>query len=230
MQVHADRPDLHSCVQRLKNTYPNCVVTGSERILKIPFPADVAAGVENSTKGILQTLRIVCQAANLNLSQETKERSSPIGSAPRVRVIESAISRLRETLRHVPNQVKPHLLHFEMSCLNPSDRLDIGGHALFDSLVLVVDGGKSQVNHFVYQHPVRRKLGRSSLLTDTYGDSPSSFAECHAVADTSPIEGSDPNQDSMHGKAAEIRRNALSSRFDPEKNVLHRHLQVGSLD
>src|SRR5260370_25060582 len=180
-------------------------------------------------KGIIQTLRIVCPAAKFKLSQDAKERSSPIGSAPRVRVIESAISRLRETLRHVPNQVKPHLLHFEMSCLNPSDRLDIGGNALFDPVVLVVDGGKSPGNPFGYQHPIRRQLGRSSLLTDTYGDSPSSFAKCHAVADTSSIERSDPNQDSRHGKAAVIRRNAHSSRFDPKKNVLHLHFQAVSL-
>src|SRR5260370_8230105 len=117
-----------------------------------------------------------------------------------------------------------------MSWLNPSDRLDIGGNALFGAGVRVVGGGKSQGNHFVYQHPVRRKLGRRSLVTDTYGDSPSSFAKCHAVPDTSSIERSDPNQDSRHGKAAVIRRNALSSRFYPEKNVLHQHLQVCSLD
>jgi hypothetical protein len=68
VQVHAHRLVFHFGVQRLKNTYPDRAVSGSQGILKIPFLPDVAACVENAKKGILQTLRIVCLAANLNVS------------------------------------------------------------------------------------------------------------------------------------------------------------------
>src|SRR5260370_228968 len=230
MQVHADRLVLHSCVQRLKNTYPNCAVTGSERILKIPFLPDVAAGVENAAKGMLQTLRIVCLAANLNVSQEAKQRSSPVGSPPSVCVIQSAISCVRETLRHIPNQIKPHLLRFEMSRLNPSDRFDIGSNALFDPMMIIVHSRKSQVNHFMGQHPVRRKLGRRSLVADAYGDSPSSISKLPTVPDASSFERSDPNQGLRHRTEAVIRRHTLSSRFDPAKNILYRHAQGAPFD
>ncbi len=54
VQVHAHRLVFHFCVQRLKNNYPDRAVSGSQGILKIPFPPDVAAGVENATKGILR--------------------------------------------------------------------------------------------------------------------------------------------------------------------------------
>jgi hypothetical protein len=68
VQVHPHRLVFHFCVQRLENTYADRAVSGSQGILKIPFLPDVAAGVENATKGIFQTLRIVCLAANLNVS------------------------------------------------------------------------------------------------------------------------------------------------------------------
>jgi hypothetical protein len=58
-------------------------------------------------------------------------------------VIKSAISNLREALGHVPNKIKPHLLRFKMSCVNPSDRFDVGGDPLFDPMVLFVHGRKS---------------------------------------------------------------------------------------
>ena len=58
VQVHAHRLVFHFFVQRLKNTYPDRAVSGSQGILKIPFLPDVAADVENATKGILQTLAL----------------------------------------------------------------------------------------------------------------------------------------------------------------------------
>src|SRR5258707_5155417 len=179
---------------------------------------------------MLQTLRIVCLAANLNVSQKAKQRSSPVGSPPSMSVIQSAISSLGETLRHVPNQIKPHLLHSELPRLNPSDRFDIGSNPFFDPMMLFIHGGKSEVNHFMGQHPVRRKLGRRSLVADAYGDSPSSIAKRPTVADASSFERSDPNQDLRHGKAAVIRRHTLSSRFGPAKNILHRHAQGAAFD
>src|SRR5258708_3312529 len=82
IQVHAHRLVFHSCVQRLKNSHAHCAVSGSERILEIPFLPDVTTGVEYAAKGMLQTLRVVCLAANLNVGQQAKQRSSPIGSPP----------------------------------------------------------------------------------------------------------------------------------------------------
>jgi hypothetical protein len=73
-------------------------------------------------------------------------------------VIESAIPSLREALGHVPNKIRPHLLCFKMSSVNPSDRLNIGSDPLFYPIVLFVYGGKCQVNHFVGQHPVGGEL------------------------------------------------------------------------
>jgi len=66
-QVHAYRLVFHFCVQRLKNIHSDRAISGSQGILKTPLCPDVAAGVENATKGMLQTLRIVCLAANLNV-------------------------------------------------------------------------------------------------------------------------------------------------------------------
>src|SRR5882762_6833605 len=94
---------------------------------------------------------------------------------------------------------------------------DIGGYSLFDPMMVFVHGGKSQVNHFVGQHPVRGKFRRNSLVAEAYGDSSSSIAKCHAVADPSSFEKSDSNQDSRHGKAAIIGRHGLSGRFNPEE-------------
>src|SRR6266446_1031132 len=68
IQVHTHRLVFHSGVQRLKNVHPNREVSRSENILKIPTLPDVTTGVEIATKSILQTLRIVCLATNLNVS------------------------------------------------------------------------------------------------------------------------------------------------------------------
>jgi len=68
VQVHSHRLVFHSCVQGLKNVHPNRAVSRFENILKIPVLPDVTTGVENATKSILQTLRIVSLATNLNVS------------------------------------------------------------------------------------------------------------------------------------------------------------------
>jgi hypothetical protein len=68
IQVHSHRLVFHSCVQRLKNVHPNRAVSRSESILKIPVLTDVTTRVENATKSILQTLRIISLATNLNVS------------------------------------------------------------------------------------------------------------------------------------------------------------------
>ncbi len=86
------------------------------------------------------------------------------------------------------------------------------------------------MDHFVGQHPVRGKLRRRSVAADTYGDPPASITKGHTVADTSSFEGSDPNQDLRHRKAAVIGRHGLSGRFDPAKNVLHGQVQRAPFD
>src|SRR6201987_4694230 len=108
----------------------------------------------------------------------------------------------------------------KMSGANASDRFDIGGDPRFDPMVLFVHGRKSQVHHLVGQHPIRGKLRRGSVAADAYCDSPASIAKGHTVGDSSSFEGSDPNQDSRHRKAAVIVRHGFRSRFDPAKNVL----------
>jgi hypothetical protein len=67
IQVDAHRPVFHSHVQRVKNTYANRPVPGSERILKVPVFADIPTGVNNAAKGLLQTLGIACLAADLHV-------------------------------------------------------------------------------------------------------------------------------------------------------------------
>src|SRR5260370_35520292 len=104
-------------------------------------------------------------------------------------VIQSAISNLRKTLRHVPNKIKPHLLCFKMSCVNPSNWFDIGDNALFDPMVILVHGGKSQVNHFVGEHPVRGEHGRGAVAADAYGFSPSDVARLPTVRECSASQG-----------------------------------------
>jgi len=118
--------------------------------------------------------------------------------------IKSAVSNLREALGHVADKLKPHLLGFKMSCVNPGDWFDIGCDPLFDPMVRLVYGRKGQVNHFVGQHPIRGKLRRRSLIADAYVDSSASIAKRHTVADTSSFERSDTNQNLRHGKAATI--------------------------
>jgi hypothetical protein len=142
-----------------------------------------------------------------------------------MRVIQSAISRLGEALGHVPHEIKPHLPGFKMSSVNPSDGFDVGSDALFDPMVLIVYGGKSQMNHFVGQHPVRGKLQGRSLIANAYRDSPAAVAECHTVTDAASPERSDLNQNLRHRKASIIGRHGLSGRADPLTKVLSRHSQ-----
>src|SRR5258708_30712181 len=67
-QVHAHRLVFHSCVKGLKNIHADRAVSDRERILEIPFLADVTTSVENAAQSVFQALRIVCLAANLNVS------------------------------------------------------------------------------------------------------------------------------------------------------------------
>jgi hypothetical protein len=117
-----------------------------------------------------------------------------------------------------------------MSCANTSDGFDVGGDTLFDPMVLVVYGGKSQMNHFVGQHPVRGKLRQRSLIANAYGDSSAAIAECHTVTDASSLERNDLNQESRHWKAAIVLSDGLSGGANPSMKVLRRHLQRVSFD
>src|ERR1700739_2640110 len=119
-------------------------------------------------------------------------------------MIQSAISNLRKALGHPPKRVEPHLLRLEISCLNPGDWFHVGGNPLFDPMMLFVHGRKSQVNHFVGEHPVRGKLRRRSFIADQYRDSSASIAKRHTVVDASPFARSNANHDWRDGKTAVI--------------------------
>ena len=103
-----------------------------------------------------------------------------------------------------PDKIKPHLLRCEISRLNPGDWFHVGGDPLFDPTVFFVHRGKSQVNHFVGEHPVRGKLRWRRFVADAYEDSCSSIAEGHTTVDAFSFERSDSDQDLRYWKTAVV--------------------------
>jgi len=51
----------------LKDAHADCAVSDRERILEVPFRADVTTSVENAAQSVFQALRVVCLTANLNV-------------------------------------------------------------------------------------------------------------------------------------------------------------------
>jgi len=84
-------------------------------------------------------------------------------------VVEACVAGLRQAFWHVTNQFEPHALSAELPGLDARDGLDVSGDAFFDPVVLVLHVWKSEMNHFVGEHPVGVQIVLAGLGAD--GDS-----------------------------------------------------------
>ena len=145
------------------------MIANVERFLQLPILAHVAAGIQDSAKGVLQAFFVLRLPANFHVCEETEKCAAPICPAPGMRVIESLVAGLRQALGHVANQFEPHARSVELTGLYARDRLDIGSDSFFNPMMLVGHGWKSQVHHFVSQHPIRGEVVLGGFVS--HGDS-----------------------------------------------------------
>ena len=83
-------------------------------------------------------------------------------------VIEAIVARLRQAFGQTFHQIVPYTLRLEISCLDPRNRLDVGGEALLYPMMLFGNGRKSQMDHFMGHDPVAFEvlLGRELAHED----------------------------------------------------------------
>jgi hypothetical protein len=64
-------------------------------------------------------------------------------------MVQPSITGMRQTLRHIAKHVAPNLLGGHYPDRSPGDRLDIGGDALLDPVMPILDGREAEMNHFM---------------------------------------------------------------------------------
>src|SRR5450631_2703865 len=137
----------------------------------------------------LQADAIIGAATNFNVGQEAEERSAPIGSAPGVRMIESAITRLRQSVWHRACFVSPHLRSISIARLRTSDAFDVHRQAFREPYMLGANIRQRQMSHLVHEHPIIEELGLRHFAADSKADERSMRAEGRAMANAARVRG-----------------------------------------
>jgi hypothetical protein len=117
-------------------------------------------------QSVPETFGIAAPLPDFNVRCQAKQSTAPVGSSPCVRVVESEISRLRQSLRHTSCHFTPNLLGAQYPDGSPRNWLDVGGDALFDPMMTILDRRKAEMNHFVSAQSLRRSASVACRPTD----------------------------------------------------------------
>jgi hypothetical protein len=78
-----------------------------------------------------------------------------------------------------------------------------------------LDGGKTEMNHFLGELPVIVEIGQSGVLIDRDPASRPGFTEAHSVRNAPTLGKKDPDPGMCHGKPAEVRRGSSRGLHHP---------------
>ena len=77
-----------------------------------------------SAQRLFQAFGIGGAPIDCYVGQQTEEGSAPVGPAPGMSEIESAVARLGQPLGHITHEVGPNLSRLQVAGLHPGDRFD----------------------------------------------------------------------------------------------------------
>src|ERR1700678_1013573 len=152
---------------------------------------------------------------NLNIREETEERAAPIRSSPGVRVVETFISSGGESLMEVSHQFEPHFRRVYVLRSYARDRLYISCDPLFNPMVVVCNGRKSEMHHFMGQHPVGAEILGSRVAADVNGYESALFPKSAAVSNTFSISRNNAQQNMWDWKMAIIGAHRFGCPLNP---------------
>jgi len=86
-----------------------------------------------------------------------------------MRVVETFITSGGESLMEVSHQFEPHFRRVHVLRSYARDRLYISCDSLFNPMVVVGNGRKSEMHHFMSQHPVGAEILGGRVAADVNG-------------------------------------------------------------
>src|ERR1700722_13065815 len=83
---------FHPIVQLYEDRYAGGIVSSLQSPREWPVVFHVAAGADNSSQRILESVSVVGALMNLDIRHQAKQRTAPIGAAPGVSVVQASIA------------------------------------------------------------------------------------------------------------------------------------------
>src|SRR5271154_7295671 len=153
---------LHPIVQLYEDRYTGGLVSGLQSPREWPVVFHIAAGAANSPQRILEPTSVVGALMNLDIRHQAEQRTSPIGAAPCVSVVQASIAGGRQSFGKAVHEFAPDCLRRKVADLGARDRLDVSGDPFLDPVVLVWNRRQCEMDHFMRHYPVVPQTGFSS--------------------------------------------------------------------
>ena len=112
-----------------------------------------------------RTLLALPVRLRISMSANKQKIAPPSKSGPRCECCRAPGRPAPATLAAYHLPAAPHLLSGQSSNLGSGNRLHVGCDSFFDPMMAVLDGWKTEMNHFVGQLPVVVEIGQGGMLT-----------------------------------------------------------------
>ena len=132
-----------------------------------------------------------------------------------MRVVETFITSGGESLMEVSHQFEPHFRRVHVLRSYARDRLYISCDSLFNPMVVVGNGRKSEMHHFMSQHPVGAEILGGRVAADVNGYESALFPKSAAIANTFSISRNNAQQNMWDWKMAIIGAYGFSRPLNP---------------
>ena len=194
-------------------------VSDFQGFLQIPFLLNVSAGVEDSAQRVLQTFLVIGFLVNFDVGEQAEKRAAPIGASPGVSVVEAFVAWAGQAFGHVAHDFEPHLIYIHVMGADTGEGFDVNGDAFFDPVMAVVNIGKSEMDHFVGEHPIVREIGPSGVGADVNRNVAAVIAPGAAAANAGAAGGNDAERSVRDGKSSVVSGDGFGGPLHPFHHV-----------
>src|SRR5664279_343301 len=124
-------------VKVFENRRPRSLIRNSEYPLNRPFVFDRTVGMDDGSKSVLKPEDVLGLLTDSDIGNHAKERATPIGAPPRMRIVEASIEAPRLPMWHPVYHSPPHLLLGKKATLKSGYRLNVGCDAFLKPVLIV---------------------------------------------------------------------------------------------